>query len=586
MSRLLLLETKSAFAERLAAALSSDYGADCQRMSVQAFGQTDAVQDDVPYDAIILDLRQEHDDLRGACRCAASRVKDRPVVAVTSLEDVDSAIRLVEAGVDDVCLRNECDTDFMMKRIRMAVARHDTRALLHQTAGAFGYSAAQVPALDAILSPDREQGEEDPLLAEGPMVHVLCIDPLEEVQPHETMIRTGGFDLPVDIRCVPGMREAVQLLNEMTIDVVVVRLEDCSSEALDLITALRAFAPDAHIFFSAVGAESDFLVDAVRHGADDCLDYSRGMSPALIRSMRVAFARKWRALRGSEAVEEDSAPVNGVHVVSTLRVFQQRNPRYYVTKSAVAIPINPDLTPNRSVRAEGFTIDISRSGIGFEIGHLSELPSELLLAGVEGDDGMLYYATVQVQHWTHKVSRLHVGAQFAPPERELLRPENLIPALQGDTHCFATGLPTETLIKWAEMGILRPVLVDRVYVCPKCDSMPTFRKGCRSCGSIHIASQPLILHSDCAYLGTISEFDRGGRVVCPKCGMLEVPEHGGFARHNGPCRCLDCNWSDSEAEVVGQCLTCRWHFPLTSAAERDLIGYQANRLDPHLFFSS
>jgi len=198
------------------------------------------------------------------------------------------------------------------------------------------------------------------------------------------------------------MREAVQHLNHTNIDVVVVRLEDCSAEALELITALRAFAPDAHVFFSASGAESDFLVEAVRHGADDCLDDTRGMSPALIRSMRVAFARKWHAVRGNEPSDDDHVLAVSSSTTSTLRVFQQRNPRYYVTKSAVAIPIKADLTPDRSVRAEGFTIDISKSGVGFEIGHLSDLPSELLLAGIEGDDGVLYFATVQVQHWAPK----------------------------------------------------------------------------------------------------------------------------------------------------------------------------------------
>lgn len=583
MLRLLLLQTQSAFAERLAAALSSDYGAHCERMDLQSFEQTLSGDKTPRHDALILDLRQAHSDLRGICRRASSRFRNRPIVAVTSLEDVDAAIRLVEAGADDVCLRNECDTDFLMKRIRMAVARHDTHVLLRQAAGSYGYMPASVPTLDAFLTPESNGEAGEQLDAVGPIIHVLCIDPLEEVQPHETLIRTGGFDLPVDIQCVPGMREAVQRLNESNIEIVVIRLDDCSPEALDLITALRAFAPDAHVFFSASGAESDFLVEAVRHGADDCLDDTRGMSPALIRSMRVAFARKWHAVRGADVPEDDGPTVPRTQSVSTLRVFQQRNPRYYVTKSAVAIPINPDLTPNQAVCAEGFTVDISKSGIGFEIGHLSDLPSELLLAGVEGDDGVLYFATVQVQHWTQNGGRLHIGAQFVPPERELLRDENLIPSLQANTHRFATGLPTETIIRWAELGVLRPMLVDRVYVCPKCESMPTFRKGCRSCGSIHIASQPLILHADCAYLGTISEFNRDGRVVCPKCGMLEVPERGGFARHNGPCRCLDCHWSDSEAEVVGQCLNCRWHFPLTNANEQDLIGYQANRLDPRLF---
>jgi DNA-binding response OmpR family regulator len=584
MLRLLLLETQSAFAERLAAALSSDYGAHCERMDLQTFEQTLSTDKPPRYDALLLDLRQVHSELRDICRRASSRFKNHPIVAVTSLEDVDAAIRLVEAGADDVCLRNECEPDFMLKRIRMAVARHDTHVLLHKTAGSFGYTPASVPALDALMTSERPTGADESLASDGPRIHVLCIDPLEEVPPHTTLIRTGGFDLPVDIQSVAAMREAVQRLNETTIEIVVIRLDDYSPESLDLITALRAFAPDAHVFFSASGADADFLVEAVRHGADDCLDDTRGISPALIRSMRVAFARKWHALRGSSVPEDEGSAAPRSQTISTLRVFQQRQPRYYVTKSAVAIPINPDLTPNQTVCAEGFTVDISQAGIGFEIGQLADLPSELLLAGVEGDDGVLYFATVQVQHWAPTAGRLHVGAQFVPPERELLRDENLIPSLQGHLHRFATGLPTETLIRWAEMGILRPILVDRVYVCPKCGSMPTFRKGCRSCGSIHVASQPLILHADCAYLGTVTEFNRDGRVVCPKCGMLEVPERGGFARHNGPCRCLDCHWSDSEAEVVGQCLNCRWHFPLTNANEQDLIGYQANRLDPRLFF--
>ena len=37
-----------------------------------------------PFDAVILDMRQEHEDLRGVCRCVSGHVKDRPVVAVTS----------------------------------------------------------------------------------------------------------------------------------------------------------------------------------------------------------------------------------------------------------------------------------------------------------------------------------------------------------------------------------------------------------------------------------------------------------------------------------------------------------------------
>ncbi|MHB8861791.1 MAG: TackOD1 domain-containing metal-binding protein [Pirellulaceae bacterium] len=580
MLRLLLLETTSAFVERLATALSSDDVAVCERMSLKNFEQCSDESDVSAYDAIVLDLRQQHHDLRATCRRVFNRLANRPLVAVTSLDNVDGAVRLVEAGADEVCLRNECDADFLMKRIRMAVARNETHATLLRTAGDMGYAPPQTPA----LPPRPNPAADDAALAQGPMVRVLCIDPWKEVAAHETMIRTAGFDLPVDVQSVAVMRDAVPVLNEVNIDVVVVRLQDTNTEALELLTALRAFAPDAHVFFSARGAEADFLVEAVRHGADDFLADSVEMSPAMIRCLRVAFARKWRHMSLNDLPDDEavSAPAHGS--ASGVRAFQERCPRYYVTKSAVAIPINPDYTPDETMCAEGFTIDISKSGVGFEIGRLSALPSELLLAGVEGDDGVLYFATVQVQHWKPAGGRLQVGAKFAPAERELLRNANLIPSLQPDTHRFSTGLPSETLLKWAELGILRPMLVDRVYVCPKCGSMPTFRKGCRSCGSIHIASHQLILHADCAYLGMITEFDRRGRIVCPKCGTPEESGSAAFERHHGPCRCLDCNWSDADTEVVGQCLQCHWHFPLKNAGECDLIGFAVNRLDPRAFF--
>ena len=573
MLRLLLLETTSAeFVERLAVALSSDDVAMCEHMNLQRF-ETSLSQDDVSlYDAVVIDLRQQFTDPRGICRRVVPKLNNRPLVAVTSLDSVDGAIRLIEAGADEVCLRNECDADFLLKRIRMAAARRETHALLLQAAGGLGYMTPQAPSIPC-------EFDSQALPTAGPSIQLLCLDPYEEVASHETMIRTAGFDLPVQVQSVTGMGEALPFLRDTHVDVVAIRLHEGNAESLELLTASAPSVRPRHIFFSCRGAEADFIVDAVRHGADDFLPDTIEMSPAMIRCLRSAFARKLRAPCTDDVHEEAAAEQpNGTR--SALPRFQERNPRYFVTKSAMAIPINPDFTPNQTLCADGFTVDISTTGMGFEVGSLTELPSELLMAGVEGDDGTLYFATVQVQHWKPSAGRVFVGVKFVPPERELFRNDNLVPSLHPETHQFTTGLPTEILVQWAELGILRPVLVDRVYVCPKCQSLPTFRKGCRSCGSIHVASHDLVLHADCAYLGTITEFDRTGVLVCPKCHAEEAPGHGGFERHHGPCRCLDCNWSDSDSEVVGQCLHCGWHFPLKHASERDLVGFAVNRLDP------
>ncbi len=86
MLRLLLLETTSAFVERLAAALSSDNVAVCERMSLKAFEQSMSDGGVSAYDAVVLDLRQQHHEVRATCRRVFSRLKNRPLIAVTSLD--------------------------------------------------------------------------------------------------------------------------------------------------------------------------------------------------------------------------------------------------------------------------------------------------------------------------------------------------------------------------------------------------------------------------------------------------------------------------------------------------------------------
>ena len=312
MLRLLLLETTSAFVERLAAALSSDDIAACEHMNLKRFETSLSDTALNEYDAVVVDLRQQFNDLRGTCRRIYRRLKNRPLIAVTSLDRIDSAVRLIEAGADEVCLRNESDADCLLKRIRMATARSLTHAELVATVGSLGLLTPQAPEFFADL-----EGSELP--DTGPSVQVLCLDPLMEVESHETTIHTAGFDLPVSVQSVASMSEALPTLRDTQVDVVAVRLQEATSESLDLLTALRAFAPTAHIFFSCPGAEPDFIVDAVRHGADDFLAETIEMSPAMIRCLRAAFARKWRLNNPDDSLDDVRTPGN------TLDQIHRRN---------------------------------------------------------------------------------------------------------------------------------------------------------------------------------------------------------------------------------------------------------------------
>ncbi len=285
MLRLLLLETGSAFAERLATALSSCDHTVCRRETLENFERSSSPRFLSGYDAVVVDLRQEQRDPHGLCRRVAACVQDRPIVAVTSIDEVDLAVRLVEAGVDDVCLRRECDADQLVRRVRAAAARHQTQALWQQVAATAGHAAGNSPALQLTLQRDRAADDVSLLSDDGPIVRALCIDPAQELAPRRTWIRTAGFELPVDIECVPGMREAIRALSESDVDVVVLRLPEPCETALEAVTILRSCAPDAQLFVSGVQVDDDFLVDVIHHGADDVLCGSDNLSAALIRLM-------------------------------------------------------------------------------------------------------------------------------------------------------------------------------------------------------------------------------------------------------------------------------------------------------------
>src|SRR5204863_524990 len=78
------------------------------------------------------------------------------------------------------------------------------------------------------------------------------------------------------------------------------------------------------------------------------------------------------------------------------------------------------------------------------------------------------------------------------------------------------------LEKWVEVGVLTPVLWDRIQVCPRCHGMPRYRKGCRSCGSVKVTNERLIHHFACAHVAPVSDFEKSGELVCPKCRMRRM----------------------------------------------------------------
>jgi hypothetical protein len=179
-----------------------------------------------------------------------------------------------------------------------------------------------------------------------------------------------------------------------------------------------------------------------------------------------------------------------------------------------------------------------------------------------------------------------MGAQFSEGERDWIREENLMPALNRPDFRYSTKLPADVLAKWCHVGIMRPMLFDWILACPECQGLPTFRMGCPNCGSSRLGRSQLIHHFACAHVGFVPDFEGDGEIVCPKCRTRRLVVGTDFEYLGGPHRCIDCKWSGTELVQVAQCVACGLRFPSHEAHEMELIGYHVERLDPLALLNS
>lgn len=265
---------------------------------------------------------------------------------------------------------------------------------------------------------------------------------------------------------------------------------------------------------------------------------------------------------------------------------RRRHPRYLISKPVLVVPVLPDLTPHWEGHVEGSSVNLGKGGLRFEISAQRELSAGSVLIGVECAVGAMHYAAAEVCYRQSGATGTAVGLRFSDGDKDWIRNENLTPTIDPATFRFRVKLPADVLAKWCCLGVMRPKLLDWVQVCPECQAIPTFRMGCRNCGSSRLASCRLIHHFACAHVGYVSDFERDGEIVCPKCRMRKLVVGTDFEYLTGPYRCLDCNCSSADLEQVAQCVACGLRFPGHQAQEIELIGYHVDRLDPLAFLDS
>lgn len=247
----------------------------------------------------------------------------------------------------------------------------------------------------------------------------------------------------------------------------------------------------------------------------------------------------------------------------------------------LVIPVLPDGRPDWEHRTTGHAQDVSLLGLGLESDDPNWRAVPTCVVGATQKDGALGYEGVEVRNVGHdEPGHTRLGGPFGGLGHDILRAENLTPTFHWETMDFKAGLAESVLRPWADVGVLQSVFLDRVQLCPKCQGMVTFRQGCPACGSASLQADQLIHHFACAHVAFVTDFEQWTNLVCPKCRGRELVVGVDFEYLKGPYRCLECHWSDTTLEHVGQCLRCQLRFPGYQAYEMDLRGYRAKRLDP------
>jgi hypothetical protein len=258
--------------------------------------------------------------------------------------------------------------------------------------------------------------------------------------------------------------------------------------------------------------------------------------------------------------------------------------RLAVSATVFVIPVQSDGRPDERQRLMGRLQTISLEGVTLNLeAPRGPLPGELMM-GLQVESGPTQYAGIEVlTSVSQDQGRLIVHGLFGSSVAEILQPRNLTPRFHFDSMTFTLGLPASLIHSWAAAGVLQPVVIDRLWLCPVCHGLPTFRSGCRQCGSGRVIKDwPGYVAVDAP--GLVASCAGEPNTVGSGPRTLSHPANSSSAISS--YRCQDCHWSGSELAPVNQCLHCEHRFSAQQAYELVLQGYSAERLDPIDFCQS
>ena len=124
-------------------------------------------------------------------------------------------------------------------------------------------------------------------------------------------------------------------------------------------------------------------------------------------------------------------------------------------------------------------------------------------------------------------------------------------------------------------GLLSREFVERFHVCSNCGSERLHvRDVCSRCHSSNLLEEQYLHHFPCGFQGPKSEFERGLRVVCPKCNTDLENVGVDYEQVAAMSLCQNCGHTESKPQIGMVCLDCDARHDWGSCSSRDAYSYQ------------
>jgi len=130
------------------------------------------------------------------------------------------------------------------------------------------------------------------------------------------------------------------------------------------------------------------------------------------------------------------------------------------------------------------------------------------------------------------------------------------------------------LNKLHEAGVLKRRLYDKIMYCPKCSSANiSARYCCPYCKSFDIQKSSLIEHVKCGYMDVEENFQKTGKLVCPKCHDELKKLDIDYRRAWIWCTCKECHKSFDIPITAHFCRDCHANSNFEDAVIKDVYAY-------------